>query len=84
MEKQDEKRLEIERELAEQLQPEEVDEQERDRRVRAKLSPKYEIRVQAVHDPIVEETRQYRQMAREVDNRYDKYFNQDADEKKED
>ncbi len=37
-----------------------------------KLPPRWEIRIQAKHDPVVEETKAYRAIAREVDNRYDK------------
>ncbi|MFC5530345.1 hypothetical protein [Cohnella yongneupensis] len=35
------------------------------------LSPRWEIRVQAERDPVVEETKLYRAMADEVDGRYD-------------
>lgn len=38
-----------------------------------KLSPRYEIRVRAKHDPIAEETRKIRQIADEIDDRYDQY-----------
>lgn len=38
------------------------------------LSPRYEARTQAERDPIVEETERYRQMAEEVDDRYDDYM----------
>lgn len=37
-----------------------------------RLSPRWEIRIQADKDPIVEETKAYRAIAREVDDRYDK------------
>jgi len=36
-----------------------------------KLAPRWEIRIQAQLDPVVEETKAYRAMAREVDGRYD-------------
>ena len=36
------------------------------------LPPRWEIRIQAKHDPVVEETKAYRAIAQEVDNRYDK------------
>jgi hypothetical protein len=39
-----------------------------------RLSPKYEMRQTAKQDPIVEETKQIRAMAREVDSRYDDYL----------
>lgn len=37
------------------------------------LLPKYEIRIPAKMDPIVEETRIIRSMAKEIDSRYDEY-----------
>lgn len=40
---------------------------------RNRLTPRYEIRIQAKHDPIVEETNRYRKLAQEIDQRYDKY-----------
>ena len=42
---------------------------------RKRLLRRTEIRVQTMMDPIVEETIQYRQMAKEVDGRYDEYMN---------
>lgn len=40
-----------------------------------RLKPKYEIRVQTMLDPIVEETHIIREYAEEVDGRYDQYMN---------
>lgn len=40
----------------------------------SRLSPRYEIRIKTLNDPIVEEIRQYRNMGEEVDNRYDAYM----------
>jgi hypothetical protein len=40
-----------------------------------KLIPPHEIRVRAGLDPIVEETKRYREMAEEVTDRYDEYLN---------
>lgn len=37
----------------------------------ARLSPRWEIRVQAEFDPVAEETALYRKMAKEADGRYD-------------
>ncbi|WP_025717603.1 hypothetical protein [Paenibacillus sp. 1-18] len=34
----------------------------------------YEVRIQTHIDPIVEETRKYRSMARELDDRYNDYM----------
>ncbi|MGZ9587134.1 hypothetical protein [Paenibacillus marinisediminis] len=41
---------------------------------RKKLAPRTEVRIQTMMDPIVEETIQYRQMAQELDDRYDEYM----------
>lgn len=40
-----------------------------------RLKPKYEIRVQTMMDPIVEETHIIREHVKEVDDRYDQYMN---------
>lgn len=37
-----------------------------------RLTPRWEIRVQAERDPVAEETKLYRTLANEVDGRYDK------------
>lgn len=42
---------------------------------RKQLTPRYEIRVQAKHDPVVIETAWYRQLAEELDKRYDHFAN---------
>ncbi len=39
-----------------------------------RLIPKYEIRIKAEKDPIAEETRIIRNMAEEIDGRYDEYM----------
>jgi hypothetical protein len=39
-----------------------------------RLSPRYEVRIQTAKDPIVEETKIFRELAKEVDKRYDKYM----------
>lgn len=62
----------LERELSELLTEGEIRENEAKKRER--LSPKYEVRIQTHIDPIVEETRKYRSMARELDDRYDEYM----------
>jgi hypothetical protein len=36
-----------------------------------RLAPRWEIRIQAERDPIVEETKAYRAIATEIDDRYD-------------
>ncbi|MGP0587139.1 hypothetical protein, partial [Paenibacillus timonensis] len=56
----------LERELSEMLTEGEYgSEEERREEERRKLSPKYEIRIQTTLDPIVEETLNYRKMAKE-------------------
>ncbi|AUS25008.1 hypothetical protein MMB75_21730 [Paenibacillus sp. P2(2022)] len=70
---------ELERQLSELLTEGEIRENEAKKRER--LSPKYEVRVQTQMDPIVEETRKYRNMARELDDRYDEYMSK-ADKSK--
>lgn len=66
---------ELEQRLREMLTEGEMedsdDTRERERQV---LPPKYEVRIQLEHDPIVEETLKYRSIAREVDDRYDRYL----------
>lgn len=65
----------LERELSEMLTEGEYgNEKERREEERRRLSPKYEIRIQTTLDPIVEETLNYRKMAKEVDGRYDEYL----------
>ncbi|PZD95628.1 hypothetical protein DNH61_13995 [Paenibacillus sambharensis] len=66
---------ELEQELAGRLTDGPVEEdRDREARLKAKLSPKYEVRIQSVDDPIVEETKRFRSMAREIDDRYDRYM----------
>ncbi|MFC4598543.1 hypothetical protein [Cohnella hongkongensis] len=52
-------------------EPAEADEEDAGARAARRLHPKWEIRIQASVDPIVEETKAYRAIAREVDDRYD-------------
>ena len=82
-------RDEAEELLARQLSEEpaaEADEEEAGAKAAKRLPPKWEIRIQANVDPIVEETIAYRSMAREVDGRYDgvKTTDGDADSGKDD
>ncbi|OUM94841.1 MAG: hypothetical protein A9Z00_09075 [Thermobacillus sp. ZCTH02-B1] len=63
-----------ERLLAERLGDGPVDEPDREELVRLNLPPKYEVRIQTEYDPIVEETKRYRSMAREIDGRYDRFM----------
>ncbi|GGO08963.1 hypothetical protein [Saccharibacillus kuerlensis] len=64
----------LEEELSELLTEGELKDENRERRTREQISPRYEIRIQTTLDPIVEETRLYRQMAEEIDDRYDDYL----------
>jgi hypothetical protein len=41
------------------------------------LSPRYEVRIVTERDPLVEETRLYREMADEIDGRYDRFAPRD-------
>ncbi|CAM4407747.1 hypothetical protein [Paenibacillus typhae] len=60
--------------LSEMLQEGEMEQSDRTAREVRQISPKYEIRIQTAHDPIVEETLRYRKIACELDDRYDKYL----------
>jgi 23S rRNA A2030 N6-methylase RlmJ len=63
----------VEEELAQRLTEGTIEMEEAEENARKRLPIKTEIRIQAQVDPIVEETKQYRQMAEEVDERYKRY-----------
>ncbi|MNP09377.1 hypothetical protein D3C76_1014840 [compost metagenome] len=65
----------IERHISELLTEGVMQNQEdlKDQEIRL-IPPKYEIRIQTTLDPIVEETRRYRKIATEIDDRYDSYM----------
>jgi hypothetical protein len=63
----------LEEKLAEQLVESEIGLEDAAEDARKRLPVKTEIRIQAQIDPVVEETRRYRQMAEEVDTRYKRY-----------
>ncbi|MEO2261293.1 hypothetical protein ABGV43_30760 [Paenibacillus amylolyticus] len=66
---------ELERRLSDMLTEGDMEESgDTDQRERQLIPPKYEVRIQTERDPIVEETLKYRKMAREVDDRYDRYL----------
>ncbi|MCM3784906.1 hypothetical protein M3231_18210 [Neobacillus mesonae] len=65
---------ELERQLSDMLTEGEPEFGDRKERERQNISPKHEIRTQTQLDPIVEETRKFRSMAKEVDGRYDEYM----------
>lgn len=71
---------ELERRLSEMLTEGEMEESgDADKRERQLIPPKYEVRIQTERDPIVQETLMYRNMAREVDDRYDRYLERSAE-----
>lgn len=66
---------ELERQLSEMLTEGEMEDQgHRKEQERELISPRYEIRIQTKMDPIVEETLKYRSIARELNDRYDRYL----------
>ncbi|MCM3129494.1 hypothetical protein ACFQ3J_20440 [Paenibacillus provencensis] len=65
---------ELERQLSEMLTEGEPEFGDRKERERQNMSPKHEIRIQTQLDPIVEETKKFRRIAKEVDHRYDAYM----------
>lgn len=64
---------EFEKELTHKLISGELDHTDTEEAARKRLLRHTEIRIQAQTDPIVEETRHYRKMADEVDERYARY-----------
>jgi hypothetical protein len=64
----------LERKLSDMLTDGEMEQEDRTAKEIREISPKYEIRIQTTHDPIVEETLRYRLIGRELDGRYDKYL----------
>ncbi|MRN55561.1 hypothetical protein [Paenibacillus monticola] len=64
----------LERKLSELLEDGEMEQEDRTAKEIRQISPKYEIRIQTTLDPIVEETRRYRKIGHELDDRYDKYL----------
>jgi 23S rRNA A2030 N6-methylase RlmJ len=66
-------RKELEEELVQKLTEGEMETQDAEEAARKRLPFKTEIRILAETDPLVEETKRYRQIADEVDTRYDRY-----------
>ena len=64
----------LEQNLANVLTEGELHKTDPDAAALRRLSPKYEIRTQTSRDPIVEETKIVRSIAREIDDRYDEYM----------
>ncbi|XEC93889.1 hypothetical protein AB6A23_21445 [Paenibacillus tarimensis] len=72
-------RKQLEEELAERLtegpmaqEPHQAEDKQE--MIRRRLPARYEIRIQTPLDPIVKETERYRQLAKEIDDRYDRYM----------
>lgn len=63
----------LEEELAQKLTEGQMEQEDTKEAARKRLPIKTEIRIQAQIDPVLEETRRFRQMALEVDDRYAKY-----------
>jgi 23S rRNA A2030 N6-methylase RlmJ len=63
----------LEEELALQLSESKIESEDAAEDARKRLPVKTEIRIQMQIDPVAEETRRYRQMAKEVDARYKRY-----------
>ncbi|RUS46802.1 hypothetical protein ELR57_12820 [Cohnella sp. AR92] len=59
-----------ERELASLLTEGGLEDRNAEEEAVAKLSPRWEVRIQTERDPVAEETALYRRMAKEVDGRY--------------
>ncbi|WP_151737957.1 hypothetical protein [Paenibacillus tengchongensis] len=67
-------REDLERKLSELLEDGEMEQEDRKAKELRQMSAPYEIRIQTILDPIVEETLRYRRIASELDDRYDKYL----------
>jgi hypothetical protein len=79
----DKEKDKLEKELSDALTEGEMKRTDPAQGAREQLSPRYEIRIRAERDPIVEETRQIREMAEEVDDRYDDYMSRAEKNKEE-
>lgn len=64
----------IERQLTESLTEGTMESNDPNEKAPERLRTRYEIRIQAVNDPIVEETQRFRSLAEEIDDRYDDYM----------
>ncbi|RAV19797.1 hypothetical protein [Paenibacillus contaminans] len=68
----DDKRNMLEQQLIEMLSEGEMKTDDPKESAVKRIHPKYVMRIQTEKDPVREETELYRQMAKEVDDRYDK------------
>ncbi|WP_343224462.1 hypothetical protein [Paenibacillus sp. ACRRX] len=73
-EQQDGSLKELEAQLEALLTAGEMETEEMEEAARKCVIPRTEVRIQTELDPIVEETRRFRSIAKEVDNRYDLYL----------
>jgi hypothetical protein len=73
----------LEEQISELLNEGHMSKMDPDEAAARSLSPRWEIRIPALQDSIVEETKRYRQMAGEVDDRYDEYMKQAGQDKPE-
>ena len=64
----------IEKTMADSLREGELETADPQTAARKAVHPRYEIRMQLEHDPILEEITLYRRIAEEVDDRYDRYL----------
>lgn len=64
----------LEKAMAETLEYGLMRRKDPDREAVQRLNPRYIVRIKAERDPILEETDLYREIAREVDDRYDDYL----------
>lgn len=76
-------REELEAKLAEALERGEIQAEPTKEAVRRKLPPRTVYRVQAQRDPVAEETKRYRRIAKEIDDRYARYDDSAETEKNE-
>lgn len=71
----------VEEQLAQTLTEGEMERVDTSEAARKRLPLKTEIRIQAQVEPVVEETKLFRQMAEEVDDRYDRVIGRNDSKK---
>ncbi|WP_438448372.1 hypothetical protein [Gorillibacterium sp. sgz5001074] len=64
----------LEQAVAEQLEFGHMEAKDPEEEAARRVSPPYVVRIRTERDPILEETAVYRNMAEEVDDRYDAYL----------
>lgn len=72
LEREKTERKNLEQLLAEQLTEAEPKDGKPEEEALRRLPPRWEIRIQTEYDPVAEQTKKYRAMAKEVDDRYDR------------